>query len=136
MNTGYRKVRHREGSPKEGLPQNWNVRHSFGRFATNVIGRIATTLECIIKQVTSLLFIEGENIFISLDNKNVKEITHYTVLYNDNTIIQGYTVFSTGRDISSITYLEIKCLLFFQGSETNVPTYFLSVLNTGRQLSN
>ena len=31
-------------------------------------------------------------------------------------------------------HLEVKCLLFFQGSETNVPTYFLSVLNTGRQL--
>ena len=41
------------------------------------------------------------------------------------------TVFSTGRDIASITHLEVKCLLFFQGSETNVPTYFLSVLNTG-----
>ena len=27
--------------------------------------------------------------------------------------------------------LEVKCLFFFpQGSETNVPTYFLSVLNT------
>ena len=43
-------------------------------------------------------------------------------------------VFSTGRDIASITHLEVKCLLFFQGSETNVPTVFLFVLNTGRQL--
>ena len=34
----------------------------------------------------------------------------------------------------SFTHLEVKCLLFSQGSETNVPTYFLSVLNneTGR----
>ena len=40
------------------------------------------------------------------------------------------SVFSTGRDIASITHLEVKYLLFFQGSETNVPTYFLSVLNT------
>ena len=37
-------------------------------------------------------------------------------------------VFSTGRDIASITHLEVKCLLFFQGSETNVPTYLLSGL--------
>ena len=73
-------------------------------------------------------------------------------------------MFSTGRDIASITHLsnvsffsrvlrqisppisclswtlgvnytlELKYLLFFQGSETNVPTYFLSALNTGRQL--
>ena len=43
-------------------------------------------------------------------------------------------VFSTGRDIASITHLEVKCLLFFHGSETNVPTYFLSVQSTGRQL--
>ena len=51
----YRKVRHREGSPQEGLPQNWKVRHSFRRFATNVIGKFATTLECKIKQVTNCL---------------------------------------------------------------------------------
>ena len=44
------------------------------------------------------------------------------------------SVFSTGRDIASITHLEVKCLLFFHGSETNVPTHFLSVLNTGPQL--
>ena len=44
------------------------------------------------------------------------------------------SVFSTGRDIASITHFEVKCLVFFHGSETNVPTYFLSVLNTGRQL--
>ena len=31
---------------------------------------------------------------------------------------------------ASITHLENKCLLCFQGSETNLPTYFLSVLNT------
>ena len=47
---GIRKVRHREGSPQEGSPQNWKVRHSFERFATNVIRRFATTLHCIIKQ--------------------------------------------------------------------------------------
>ena len=71
------------------------------------------------------------------------------------------SMFSTGRDIATITQLEVKCLLFsrvvrqitpyflsvlntkvsithlenkcllcFQGSETNVPTYFFSVLNT------
>ena len=27
-------------------------------------------------------------------------------------------------------HLDVKCLLFFQGYETNVPTYFLCVLNT------
>ena len=43
------KVRHREGSPQERSPQNLKVRHSFGSYATNVIGRFATTLECIIK---------------------------------------------------------------------------------------
>ena len=43
-------------------------------------------------------------------------------------------VFSTGRDFASITHVEVKCLLFFQGSETNVSSYFLSVLNTRRQL--
>ena len=50
----YRKVRHREGTPQEGSPQNWKVHHSFKRFATNVIGRFATTLECIMKQVTTV----------------------------------------------------------------------------------
>ena len=34
------------------------------------------------------------------------------------------TMFSTGRDIATITQLEVKCLLFFQGSETNYPTIF------------
>ena len=46
------KVGHREGSPEEGSQQNWKVCHSFGRFATNIIERFATMLECITKQVT------------------------------------------------------------------------------------
>ena len=49
-------------------------------------------------------------------------------------VFTSLPVFSTGRDIASITHLEVKCLFFFQGSETNDPTYFLSVLNTGHQL--
>ena len=48
----------------------------------------------------------------------------------NGTVFNIDTVFSTGRDIETITHLEVKCILFLQGSETNVPTYFLSVLNT------
>ena len=65
---------------------------------------------------------------------NIK--VRYTFRHIGNIFYVYFPVFSTGRDIASITHLEIKCLLFCQGSETNVPTYFLSVLNTGHQLSN
>ena len=34
-------------------------------------------------------------------------------------------VFSTGRDIETITHLEVKCLLFLQGSETNYPLFLV-----------
>ena len=70
----YRKIRHREGSPQEGSPPNLKVRHSFGRFATTVMGMSATTLEYIIKQVTTVT--ECESIFILLKTT----ITHYTMI--------------------------------------------------------
>ena len=36
-------------------------------------------------------------------------------------------VFSTGRDIVPITHLDVKCLLFFQGSETKVSGEFATL---------
>ena len=62
--------------------------------------------------------------------KFMREGGSYFIFLLPGLVFSTYSVFSTGRDIASITHLEVKCILFLKGSETNVPTHFLSVLNT------
>ena len=67
------------------------------------------------------------------DVTNEKTLSSMTTAVNSNSVLNNdskqeectmaiiQAVFSTGRDIETITHLEVKCLLFLQGSETNYP---------------